>query len=118
MRPSTVIQKWGSRWRVWASRRRVGNDVEISPWGLPEVGTPRAARMPGRSGSANGRESTADENLPVPGRPRRLILLHELPSPSSDWTARQPHALAGGSDERSGSHHPVRARAPRVSGPE
>jgi len=24
--------------------------------------------------------------------PRRIKLLHELPSPSSDWTARQPHA--------------------------
>jgi hypothetical protein len=22
----------------------------------------------------------------------QLILLHEMPSPSSDWTARQPHA--------------------------
>jgi hypothetical protein len=41
---------------------------------------------------ANGRESTADENVPVPGPPRRLILLYEMPSPSSDWTARQPHA--------------------------
>jgi hypothetical protein len=26
-------------------------------------------RMPGRSGPANGRESTADENVPVPGPP-------------------------------------------------
>ena len=26
-------------------------------------------RMPGRSGPANGRESTADENVPVPGSP-------------------------------------------------
>ncbi len=26
-------------------------------------------RMPGRSGPANGRESTADDNVPVPGRP-------------------------------------------------
>jgi hypothetical protein len=25
-------------------------------------------------------------------RPRRLSSLHELPSTSSDWTARQPHA--------------------------
>ena len=29
---------------------------------------------------------------PCPGRPRRIKLLHEMPSPSSDWTARQPHA--------------------------
>ena len=29
----------------------------------------------------------------VPGpAPRKIKLLHELPSPSSDWTARQPHA--------------------------
>jgi uncharacterized protein YerC len=25
-------------------------------------------------------------------RSRRVALLHEMPSPSSDWTARQPHA--------------------------
>jgi hypothetical protein len=25
-------------------------------------------------------------------RSRRVTLLHEMPSPSSDWTARQPHA--------------------------
>jgi hypothetical protein len=50
-------------------------------------------RMPGRSGPANGRGSTADENVPVPGPPpRRIGLLHEMSSPSSDWTARQPHA--------------------------
>jgi hypothetical protein len=48
-------------------------------------------RMPGRSGPANGRESTADENVPVPGQPLvESSLLHELPSSSSDWTARQP----------------------------
>jgi hypothetical protein len=29
---------------------------------------------------------------PVRGPTRTLTLLHEMPSPSSDWTARQPHA--------------------------
>jgi hypothetical protein len=37
---------------------------------------------------ATGRESTADENVPVPGPPHRIKLLHEMSSPSSDWTAR------------------------------
>src|SRR6185295_6411347 len=41
----------------------------------------------------NGRESTADDNVQVPGAaPRKIKVLHEMPSPSSDWTARQPHA--------------------------
>jgi hypothetical protein len=30
------------------------------------------------------------DSMSVP--PRRMTLLHELSSPSSDWTARQPHA--------------------------
>jgi hypothetical protein len=29
---------------------------------------------------------------PCRAAPRRIELLHERPSPSSDWTARQPHA--------------------------
>jgi hypothetical protein len=32
------------------------------------------------------------KNVPVPGPPPvESKLLHEMPSPSSDWTARQPH---------------------------
>jgi hypothetical protein len=46
-----------------------------------------------RAARPNGRESTVDGNVLVPAAaPRRIKLLHELPSPSSDWTARQPHA--------------------------
>ena len=37
---------------------------------------------------------SSENEMPARARAatRKLILLHELPSPSSDWTARQPHA--------------------------
>ena len=35
---------------------------------------------------------TAFGRLGARAAPRKIKLLHELPSPSSDWTARHPHA--------------------------
>ena len=35
---------------------------------------------------------TAFGRLGARAAPPRIKLLHEMPSPSSDWTARQPHA--------------------------
>jgi len=35
---------------------------------------------------------TAFARLGARAAPHRIKLLHETPSPSSDWTARQPHA--------------------------
>jgi hypothetical protein len=35
---------------------------------------------------------TAFGRLGARAAPRKIKLLHETPSPSSDWTARQPHA--------------------------
>jgi hypothetical protein len=53
----------------------------------------RSGCSPTCSASANDRQSAADGNVPVPAPTlRRIKLLHEMPSPSSDWTARQPHA--------------------------
>jgi hypothetical protein len=45
---------------------------------------------------------TAFGRLGARGAPRRIKLLHEMSSPSSDYTARQP-TLRGGSDDEAAS---------------
>src|ERR1700739_2270763 len=47
---------------------------------------------------------------------RKLDSLHELPSPSSDWTARQPHARWVARNDDTPATESVTARAPPRSG--
>jgi hypothetical protein len=72
-------------------------------------------RMPGRSGPANGREPSADENVPVPGAPLvRMKVLRELPSPSSDLDGTPtPRSLGGSDDEAAPTNWCGQERLPR-----
>jgi hypothetical protein len=44
----------------------IPDHASLAVGGLPDGGTPRGTPDAGRSGPANGRESTADENVPRP----------------------------------------------------
>ena len=58
----------------------------VSEWGVPGgVNVPPGAAGP-PNGNATARELTPEEFT------NAINSLHEMPSPSSDWAARQPHA--------------------------
>jgi hypothetical protein len=68
-------------------------------------------RMPGRSGPANGCESTADENVPVPGPPLVESNCFTRGRRQAPTGRHANPTLVGGSDDEVAQHQPVPDRS-------